>query len=100
MKFIEGRGLYFTIFLCTYKGLVQAGWLLGKVFTHYIILMNIWCFMSLALLEALANTSKLAATTVQNRPKGYGGNHLRFKTSCHSNMSTIYFKLMGHYKHI
>ena len=31
MKFIEGMGLYFTVFDCNYKVLVQAGLLLGSV---------------------------------------------------------------------
>ena len=26
---------WITVFYCIYKGLVQAGWLLGIVFTHY-----------------------------------------------------------------
>lgn len=30
----ELRGLYFTVIYCQYQGLVQAGWLLGKVFLH------------------------------------------------------------------
>ena len=75
-----GSGLYFTVLYSNYKGLVQTGWLLGKVFTHYSIFMNILCFISLALLEALTKASKLAATTGPNRPKGHGKmlNYLRF----------------------
>ena len=74
-------GLYFTVFYCNYKRLVQAGWLLDELFMHYSILMRIWCFISLALQEVLTKSSKLAVATGQNRPKGQGKilNHLRFK---------------------
>ena len=64
------------VFYCNYKGLVRAGWLLGKVFTHYNILMNIWCFILLALLKALQNAQT-------------------FKTYSHSNLSPTPFIFHG-----
>jgi hypothetical protein len=84
--------LYFTVFYCNYKGLAQAAWPLGKVFAYNSILMNIWCFISLALLESLTKASKPAATTRQNRPKGHG--------KMQSVPYILYFKLIGHYNHI
>jgi hypothetical protein len=54
---------YYTV------GLVQAVWLLSVSTLQQTVSMNMLCFISLILLEALTNTSKLAATAGQTDQK-------------------------------
>jgi hypothetical protein len=70
MKFIERMGLYFTVFTVITRDLCkQVGRLIKCLNT---ILINILCFISIALLEALTKAFKLATTTGQNRPNRLG----------------------------
>ena len=91
MKYIEGRGLHFTVFYCYYKGLVQAGWVLGKVFTTYELTFGDLHLLHF-FLQAFTKASKLAVTTGQNRAKGHQKtlNHLRFKTFCLFNLTLTF----------